>query len=219
MSLRNLAALRTRIEHGAQTLRSDLHRLARSVSAMTRRAARAIGALWVLERLETVLLTPSGRERIHATATFALIFMLAVTSVDFLIGGAEFGAPARAAQPRAVVHASIINGPERDAAAALPVAPHEPGAEIASALADASEANVVAVSQTFALPALAPVSALETPASAGLVQLSAPVDAVLAGAAPLEPEFTAAASEPPASPRKGGRVKDEHAARADADRG
>lgn len=218
MLLRNLATLRTEAERAARAVVGALHKLTRETGVHMRRAVRVSGALWVLARLETVLLSPSGRERIHATTTFALIFMLAVTSVDFLIGGAEFGSPARAAQPRSVIHASIINGPERSVAAEPSIRAAEPVAQVASAFAGVSEANVVAVSQTFALPALAPVSALETPASGELVLLSTPIDAVLAGAAPEEPELTAAALEPRASPRKG-RVKDEHAARAEADRG
>lgn len=117
-----------------------------------------------LEPLEAVLLSPSGRERIHATATFALIFLFAVSAVDFLIaGGAEFGTPARAAPRQVMVEAApqISGRGDRPAAAVDEAAP----IEIATPLADVTQASVTPVSQSLfvplsATPATAPTGEL-----------------------------------------------------------
>jgi hypothetical protein len=126
--------------------------------------------LSALEPVETVLLSPSGRERIHATATFALIFLFAVSSVDFLIaGGAEFGAPTRAAPRQIVAEAPPQT---RDRAGTPAVRNDEaPPTEIAAPLAETTEASVTAVSQTF----FAPLSqtAASAPVGGALVSLGA----------------------------------------------
>jgi hypothetical protein len=132
-------------------------------AVVTRRAVRS-GLRRGLEPIETVLLSPSGRERIHAATTFALIFLFAVSSVDFLIaGGAEFGAPARAATRQIVVEAA----PLTRARAETPAVRDDEATptEIAAPLADATEANVTPVSQSFFVPlsetlASAPAGAL-----------------------------------------------------------
>ena len=109
---------------------------ARGAARITRPLRR--GLSFVLAGPEKVLLSSAWRERIHASATFAMIFAFAVTSLDFMIsGGFDFGA--RAAQPQSQIHASMNAAVERNRHA---------NAEIAPAMA--RDANVVQVSQTFA---------------------------------------------------------------------
>lgn len=138
----------------------------------------------VLGVLEAVLLSASGRERIHAITTFALIFLFAVTSVDFLIsGGPEFGAPARSERPAAVVQAAPSAAPEPAAERAdADVVP----TEVASSLAETRAASVVAVSQSFE-PPLARRTAVEPSESA-----AAAGDAPLVGEQAAEPTAPAA---------------------------
>ena len=127
-------------------------------AVVTRRAVRS-GLRRGLEPIETVLLSPSGRERVHATTTFALIFLFAVSSVDFLIaGGAEFGAPARAA-PRQIVAEAAPLTRARAETPAVRDAEATP-TEIAAPLAEATEASVTPVSLSFFVPLS------QTPASA-----------------------------------------------------
>ena len=176
-------------------------------AVVTRLAVRS-GLLRGLEPFETVLLSPSGRERVHATATFALIFLFAVSSVDFLIaGGAEFGAPARAATRQIVVEAA----PQTRARAETPAvrADEATPTEIAAPLAEATQASVTLVSQSFFAP-LAETSA-SAPAGGVLVSLGAsqsdasqPGDATLTGetAAQSGAEPPRQQKEEPRSPRR-----------------
>ncbi len=151
----------------------------------------------VLGPVETVLLNAASRERIHAAATFTLIFLFAVASVDFLIaGGPEFGVPARAERPQQATYAAPP-APARETTV-LRANPDE-SAELAPALAAATDANVIALSQTFDLPANAPAQ----PVAADLSAPSGTHNASLAGDSPAE---TVAVAEP-ASPRKRARTK------------
>lgn len=119
-------------------------RLMAACSRVVRRTAVA-----VLEPVESVLLNASARERIHASATFSLIILFAVTSLDFLIaGGPEFGAPARAAQPArhivwadAPAPAGVSDARAEDVPTAL-----------AAPMAETRAARIVAVSQNFESP-------------------------------------------------------------------
>jgi hypothetical protein len=185
-------------------------RFCRTVSATIQRYAGATigvlrrGTFQLLGPVETALLNPVGRDRIHATATFALIFLFAVTSVDFLIsGGPEFGAPARAAQQQRLVRASPP--PSAVDVAAPDIADEPAPTALSSALEEAREANVVALSQAFAAP---PETSSESEAPAGVIpQASVPLaDGPLSGAAN---EPSAGAEE--AGPRKRTRVKGEPA--------
>jgi hypothetical protein len=166
-------------------------------AVVTRRAIRS-GVLGLLEPVETVLLSPSSRERIHATATFALIFLFAVSSLDFLIaGGAEFGAPSRAAPRQFVAQAQ----PQNRVRAETPAVRNDEAipTEIAAPLAEAAQASVTAVSQSF----FAPLS--ETPASApvALVSLGAEQsDSSQASGPPLIGESAEQAGAEPPAPRK-----------------
>jgi hypothetical protein len=169
-------------------------------------ASRSLKA-WAFRTLapvEAVLLSASGRERIHASATFALIFLFAVTSVDFLInGGPEFGSPARAAQPQHILRAAVSPAPMAGETVAEPV----PTA-LASTLADVREARVTSVSQSFepppvARPELAALSADLTPLDAGAADLSQPISG---------DDVDVSANEAPAQdarPHKHARVKDQ----------
>jgi hypothetical protein len=75
----------------------------------------------VLLAMETTLLDPAGRERVHATSVFALIFAFAVTSVDFLVtGGPEWSADAYAATRGAQVQ-SIVDAPSPISDSAQPL--------------------------------------------------------------------------------------------------
>lgn len=68
-------------------------RVARATAAFT---ARMLAA--TLLAIETTLLSPRGRERVHAMSVFALIFAFAVTSVDMLVtGGPDVISSAQAA--------------------------------------------------------------------------------------------------------------------------
>jgi hypothetical protein len=149
------------------------------------------GLIGTLQGLEAVLLSAPWRERLHAAATFALIFLLAVTSVDFLIsGGPEFGAPARIATApvQASNSAPLSQTPVMFEAS--------PPTEVAPELAETTAATVVELSQRFEpRPAAAPPTAMAEAANEGSLAGEAPA------AAPAE------ASEP-ATPRKGGRAKD-----------
>jgi hypothetical protein len=190
--------LTVRLTQFGQTARrtgADGWRIAQRVVVLTGRVLRA-GFLATLEALETVLLSPVGRERVHATATFSLIFLFAVTSIDFLItGGAEFAAPARAAQRPSLVQVAYTPAPVRA---------EETPTEIAAPLADATEANVTAVSQNFfaslsPAPASAPtalvsLNARESEVSQPLVDETSPADEAGAASAPRK--------ERPASPRR-----------------
>lgn len=149
----------------------------------------------VLGGLEAVLLSPSGRERVHAVSTFALIFMFAVTSVDFLIGGGpDFGTPAQAAPRPQLVR--VEPGSALAQAAPAPRTEEFIPTEVSATFADATGASVIPVSQSFA-PARRSPSASSTPASA-------------------EPDVLADAPAPDAAvteeaPRKHQRVKGEAA--------
>jgi hypothetical protein len=67
--------------------------LARRAFILSKRAL--VATLGVIER---TLLSERGRERVHATAVFTLIFAFGVTSVDYLLtGGPELSQGARAA--------------------------------------------------------------------------------------------------------------------------
>jgi hypothetical protein len=177
---------------------------AQRAAVVATRALRS-GLLGALQPVETVLLSPSGRERIHAAATFALIFLFAVSSVDFLIaGGAEFGAPARA-EPRQIVAQAAPQNRDHTQTPAAPSDVVMP-TEVAAPLADATEASVTPVSQTFfapfrQTPASAPVGAL---VSIGVDEGSASQagDAPLAGEAQDAAEPTPRKAEPGAPRRK-----------------
>ena len=168
--------------------------------AVTSRALRR-WTLFACERLEAVLLSAAGRERVHAIATFSLIFLFAVTSVDFLIaGGAEFGSPARAAQPRAVYAAPAEHSvlpPLPDDFVAAPTA-------LAASLSTARHANVIAVSQSFETPRTN-ASANQDPTPAHATEAGA--DPTLAGETEPagEPAPGATASEPARKRVKPGR--------------
>jgi hypothetical protein len=156
---------------------------AQRAAVAARRSVRS-GLLRALEPIETVLLSPSGRERIHASATFALIFLFAVSSVDFLIaGGAEFGAPARAA-PRQLV---VQSAPQTRERAETPAARNHEATptEIAAPLAEATQANVIPVGQSFFAPlsetASAPVGGALVSIGAHQSEASRPGDATLIG--------------------------------------
>lgn len=72
-----------------------LRRAGRWTAVVTRR-----GLVTTLRAMERPLLSPKGREWVHATSVFALIFAFAVSSVDMLItGGPELIGSARAASP------------------------------------------------------------------------------------------------------------------------
>jgi hypothetical protein len=204
----HLTALRAHYEPIARRAFTDARSTFGVVRAATVRASVVVGrglkraALVTLEGLETVLLSPSGRERIHATATFSLIFLFAVTSVDFLIsGGPEFGAPARAAQPQRLVRVS----PAPTTAAEVNRAPDAsvPTA-LSPSLEDARAANVVAVSQTFTAPAAA-----ANPSVAGEARAAArPQAGVDLADGPSIDTANEAGATGEASPRKHIRVKD-----------
>lgn len=148
------------------------------------------GLVGALQGLEAVLLSAPWRERLHATATFSLIFLLAITSVDFLIsGGPEFGASARAAAA------------PMQASNSAPLSPTpvmfeaSPPTEVAPELAETTAATVVELSQRFEpQPAAAPPAAVAVAENEGSLAGEAPA------AAPAE------AAEP-AAPRKGGPAK------------
>jgi len=125
--------------------------------------------IWVLERLETVLLSAPARERLHAGATFALIFAFAIASVDFLVaaGGFDFGATARA-EPASAVHASLNATVERNRRAprAAPVEAAQPvHASLSPELAEAHQATVLEVSQRLDAPLVEPEAAQRPPAA------------------------------------------------------
>ncbi|QGZ95719.1 hypothetical protein [Terricaulis silvestris] len=93
--------------------------LARRAFILFKRAL--VATLGVIER---TLLSERGRERVHATAVFTLIFAFGVTSVDYLLtGGPELSQGARAAPYTA--QASLISArsprPAADLAFAAPV--------------------------------------------------------------------------------------------------
>jgi hypothetical protein len=185
-------------------------RFCRTASATSQRYAGATigvlrrGTFQLLGPVETALLNPVGRDRIHATATFALILLFAVTSVDFLIsGGPEFGAPARAAPQQRLVRASP---PPSAVDAAEPAVADEPApTALSSALEEAREANVVALSQAFAAPAPETSPEGEAPVGATAQAGAASADVPLSGAA----NYPSAVEE--AGPRKRTRVKGEPA--------
>jgi hypothetical protein len=150
-----LSALVTRLAPALERARSAAERARNAarwtyhnVVIPTGRALRR-GTLAALGAVESVLLSASGRERIHASAVFALIFMFAITSVDFLLSGAiEFGTPARAQSPSSYV---LL---ERDTTqpASEPADEAEEQAEVPTTRVGAAEASVVAVSYTFSTP-------------------------------------------------------------------
>jgi hypothetical protein len=202
----DLAVQAVEFEQAARRAWRDAWDKPQRAAAVTRRAVRS-GLQRGLEPIEAALLSPAGRDRIHAAATFALIFLFAVSSVDFLIaGGAEFGAPARAAPLRTQTYASTsapvsrTPAPVEPAPAEIAATPAE-AAEIAATLAEATEGSVTPTSQNF----FAPLS--ETPASmhaAGvLVSISVPqVDASEPGDARLIGETTEDVAAEPAQPLK-----------------
>jgi hypothetical protein len=158
------------------------------------------------------LLSAPSRERIHATATFTLIFLFAVTSVDFIVaGGAEFGS-LRSPESRSLLEASQHSAPERSAleASAAPADQSMPTA-VAPALADVTEANVLPVSQSFeatpidstdfAPASLQAAEQLLTPIAASLMETSEPSETSLIGE-PTGPTAVAVAPSEPGRPRK-----------------
>ncbi len=175
-------------------------RHSRRIANVTGRTLKrgADASLGVVER---VLLSRSGRERVHASATFALIFAFAVSSVDFLLtGGFDFGPPAAHAQSTA--HASLI-APTQRTPAPIQVA------GLAPELAQATEANVTEISQNFdasfreAVSERAPPEP-EAPAifsrtslagGAALISISDPAEGI--EAPKDEPESAVAASREP----------------------
>lgn len=178
-----LAALRARYEPVVRHAYAVADQSVRRAITVTCRTLRR-WTLAFLERVEAVLLSPAGRERVHAISTFALIFAFAITSVDFLIaGGGEFGSPARAARPQAPVYASV----DRTPGPAVDVQVEEEiPTELAPALSEVTEANVIEVSQSFDAPTLRS----ERTAPARLVEVSLSAEAPLVGddepAAPSE---------------------------------
>ncbi len=198
----DLAVHAADFEQAARRAWLDGRERVRRTAAATRRAVRS-GVRSALQPFETVLLSPSGRERIHAAATFALIFLFAVSSVDFLVaGGGEFGTPARAAPLRTQTYAST-SAPVSRTPAPVDRAPADIAAgpveapEIAATLAEATQGRVTPTSQSlFTRLSDMPVS---VPASGALVEISAPqVDTNQPGEAPLIGETTteAVAAEP-----------------------
>jgi len=78
----------------------------------------------ILVVLERVLLSRRGRERVHATAVFTLIFAFLVSSVDFLIaGGPDFG-PAQRVGP-SVVQVDLVRATSLPQAAVAAAADEE----------------------------------------------------------------------------------------------
>lgn len=148
------------------------------------------GLVATLQGLEAVLLSAPWRERLHATATFSLIFLLAITSVDFLIsGGPEFGSSARAA-------AAPIQASNSAPLSETPVMfEASPPTELAPELAETTSATVVELSQRFEHR---PVAASPAPVVVTENQ------GTLAGEAPAAAPAESAA---PAEPRKGGPAK------------
>ena len=199
--LANLPAQAGRFLVHARRFYADVSRLLRrGYSATSRFLKRA--TLAALERIEAVLLSPTGRERVHASATFALILLFAVTSIDVLItGGPEFGAPARAAQPQRVLRAVVETAPVEVAAAPEESAEEPRPTALSSALTESHDANVIAVSQNFQ-PATAQTQA-PVAATAGVVETSLPTGDLPAEAAEAETPDRAE----PALPRKEVRVK------------
>lgn len=165
-----LVALRTQIGPAARDAWVVASRSVRQAMAVTGRTSRR-WTLICLERVESALLNARARERIHATATFALIFAFAVSSVDFLItGGGEFGAPARAAQPQRPAYTVSRTEPALRAEA-MPTA-------LSPDLADATEVSVIAVSQNFGEPLM---RSPPMPDEEGLIAASARSEVSLAG--------------------------------------
>ena len=199
----DLAIHAAEFEQAARRAWLDAHEKARSTVWSARRAVRS-GLRSTLLPVETVLLSPSGRDRIHAAATFALIFLFAVSSVDFLIaGGGEFGTPARTA-PQIVAEAQTrvrAEAPAVRSDVAIPT-------EIAAPLADATEASVTAVSQSFFAPL--PETPASEPAGAlvslgvGESNVSQPGEAPLVGEVAVEDaaQATPRKAEPGAPRRK-----------------
>lgn len=210
--LAKLSALPGRFELNVRRASATASQAAQHAYGVTSRALkRAI--LVVLGSVEAVLLSPAGRERVHASATFALIFLFAVTSVDFLLsGGPEFGAPARAAQPQRVLHAVVQAAPTEVAAAAEQSAPAPAPTALSSAMMETRGANIIAVSQTFQAQAeQRPLAQAPAATSASIVEASQPSD-LLAGETADAADATAPAA--PAQPRKEVRVKAPQAAAA-----
>ena len=194
----DLAVQALEFEQAARRAWLDASDKTQRVAGITRRVVRS-GLRRALEPIETVLLSPSGRERIHAATTFAFIFLFAISSVDFLIaGGAEFGAPARAATRQIVAQAALQN-PDRAVTAPVRTEEATP-TEIAAPLAATTEASVTPVSQSFFVPLSA------TPASepaGALVSLGADEpNASHLGDAPLIGEAVEQVAADVARPRK-----------------
>lgn len=194
----DLAVQAVDFEQAARRAWLDAWEKAQRAAVVTRRVVRS-GLRSALEPVETVLLSPAGRERIHATATFALIFLFAVSSVDFLIaGGAEFGAPARAAPRQILVQAAPQTRERAETLAdgegeALPI-------EIAAPLVEATQASVTPVSQSYFAPLSETASA---PAGGVLISLDAQQsDASQPGGATLVGETADQSGAEPARPQK-----------------
>jgi len=157
------------------------------------------GTFHGLGPIERAMLSGKSREFIHATATFVLIFLFAITSVDFLIGGGpDFGSPAR--REAGPVRMVRIDPPA--AVAAASAADDSMPTEVSPALASSRAASVLPVSQSFAPPPIRRMRASEAPAEAN------PASETLAdGAAP-------AAETSAETPRKHVRTKDDPASPA-----
>jgi hypothetical protein len=207
---KHLSALRARYEPAASRAFNAAGHVFSLATRATVRALAVTGsalrraALAVLEAIETVLLSPAGRERIHAIATFSLIFLFAVASVDFLIsGGPEFGAPAREAQPQPQRMVRVWAPPSAGVSAAPTTIDEAVPTALSPSLADAREANVIALSQNFA----APVASVERPAAIeARVDVSPQVEGLADGAGDVATEARATDE---AQPRKHVRRKGE----------
>lgn len=167
--------------------------------------------LIALAPFEHALLSAAWRERIHATATFSLIFLFAVSSVDFLVNGAiEFGTPAQAQPQRVVLRAAYDAARAETEAPQVSEAAEAAPTALSPALAEAHGANVTLVSQSFPVQQMSDIP-LEAPRE-DLIALGAPVDdsAELSSA----DQTQAADVSPDLAPAPGKRVKPQRAGRA-----
>lgn len=136
-------------------------RVASKIAVLSKRALVA-----TLSVIEKTLLSPVGRERVHATAVFTLIFAFGVTSVDFLLtGGPELSPGARAAPY--VAQANLISArspqPMGELAFAAPIETAVQDGVIEDATVTPLSARAPEVIAAQATPAKAEVERPATP--------------------------------------------------------
>jgi hypothetical protein len=134
--LERLAAILSRLVQGSKTLVGRARERTRPHLFQLRADARR-GLADALSPFEALLLSAAARERMHASAVFALIFAFAVTSVDFMLsGGFDF---AERPQARQTAYQSLISprielaslpADEEDAIAPEAILPHTPRARV-----------------------------------------------------------------------------------------